>query len=237
MTRVRVYSVAVVVVVTAALGVIRWGAEKPVAGPEKAAATSQERGGVRQGAPVEDLRAWIKALTLRPPFPKRDEQVAASLEWEPQGRPGMLVSYEWLVNDVSIKTGEADTLALAEYHTGDHVAAIATITDANGKPLASRRSLSVVIQNRPPMLNGGLEGFAKRGEVWVGQIPMSDPDGDHVAARLVSGPAGLTVQPDGTVHWAVAAVKPGTHELTVELEDERGLGFRGALSFSIEEAP
>ena len=83
MTRVRVYSVAVVVVVTAALGVIRWGAEKPVAGPEKAAATSQERGGVRQGAPVEDLRAWIKALTLRPPFPKRDEQVAASLEWEP----------------------------------------------------------------------------------------------------------------------------------------------------------
>jgi hypothetical protein len=47
----------------------------------------------------------------------------------------------------------------------------------------------------------------------------------------------LTVQPDGTVHWAVAAVKPGTHELTVELEDERGLGFRGALSFSIEEAP
>lgn len=239
MTRPILYSVVLVVAV-AALGAIRWGAEKPVAGNEKAAAASQEPGGgvssARQGAPVEDLRAWIKSLTLRPPFPKRDESVAASLEWEPQGRPGMLVSYEWLVNDVSIKTGEVDTLALAEYHTGDHVSVIVTITDSNGKRLVSQRSRSVVIQNRPPMLNGGLEDFAKSGEEWVGQIRMSDPDGEHVAARLVSGPAGLTVQPDGTVRWPVAAIQPGTHELTVELEDERGLGFRGALSFSIEEA-
>jgi hypothetical protein len=238
----RVYTVLVLVVTVAALGVIRYGAEKTVAGPEKPAVASQEPGGVasrvRQGVSSEDnFRAWIKALTLRPAFPNRDENVAALLEWEPQGRPGMLVSYEWLVNDVSMKTGEAGTLVLHEYHTGDHVSVIATITGANGKPLASQRSLSVVIQNRPPMLNGGLEGFAKSDEEWIGHIRMSDPDGDHVAARLVSGPAGLTVQPDGTVRWPLAAIRSGTHELAVELEDERGLGFRGALSFSIEEAP
>jgi hypothetical protein len=236
----RVYYV-LVLIVTAALGVSRCGAEKPVVGPEKPAVASKEGGGItpsiRHGVSSEDhLRAWIKSLTLRPPFPNRGETVTALLEWEPQGRPGMLVSYEWLVNDVSVKTGGASTLALNEHHTGEHVSVVATITDANGKPLASQRSLPVVIQNRPPTLDGGLDEFAKNGEEWVGHVRFSDPDGDHVAVRLVSGPAGLTVQPDGTVRWPVAAIQPGAHELTVELEDERGLGFRGTLSFSIEEA-
>jgi len=230
-----------VLVVAAALGVIRCSAKEPAIGPEKLAVASKEPGSitshVRQGASSEDnLRAWIKGMTLRPAFPNKDETVSALLEWEPQGRPGMLVSYEWVVKDVSVKTGEASTLALNKYHTGDHVSVIATITDSNGKPLASQRSLSVVIQNRPPILDGGLEEFAKSGEEWLGHIRVSDPDGDHVVVRPVSGPAGLTVQPDGTVRWPVSAIQPGTHELTVELEDERGLGFRGTLSFSIEEA-
>ena len=87
------------------------------------------------------------------------------------------------------------------------------------------------------MLVGGLQEFAKSDKEWVGHLRFSDPDGDAVTVKLVSGPAGLTVQPDGTVRWPVAAIQPGTHEVTVELEDERGLGVRGAFSFSLEEAP
>ncbi len=226
--------VALALVAITALGVIRCAGDSKGVGPEKPATASKapESFTVSSGG---NLRAWIKALTLRPPFPNRDETVGASLDWEPRGRPGTVVTYEWLVNGIPVESGESNELPLGEFHAGDRVSVIASVIGPGGARLASQRSRSVVIQNRPPALEGVIEGFAPRDKdkEWVGQLRFSDPDGDHVTVRLVSGPAGLTVEPDGTVRWPVAEILPGKHELTVELEDERGLGFRVTLPFSI----
>ena len=230
-----------VLIVTVALGSIHWSSEGPGVGPAKPAASGTAKPAASGTAPAgvtvsseEPLRAWIKSLMLRPPYPNREQSVAAALNWAPQGRPGIGVSYEWLVNDRAVKTGEASELVLGKYGPGDRVSVIAAIIGPDGKRLASERSRSIIIQNRPPTLDGGIEGFVKTDNEWIGHLRFSDPDGDKVSVKLVRGPAGLTVQPDGTVRWPLAQIRPGKHELAVELEDERGLGFRGTLSFSIE---
>lgn len=221
-----------------ALGLIRGETKGPGIGLEKPAVASNAPDHLT-GSSEGSLRAWIKLLKLQPPFPNRDETVTAFMDWEPRGRPGTGVLYEWLVNDIPVQSGESSELHLGRFHSGDRVSVIAGVSGPDGSRLASERSSSVVIQNRPPILDGALEGFGPRdkdNKEWVGHIGFSDPDGDHVAVKLVNGPKGLTVEPDGTVRWPVEAVLPGKHELAVELEDERGMGFRGALSFSIEEA-
>lgn len=230
---------AVAIGVALAVVVMRSGPDEVVV-PGKPAVFENEAAKVPlpsgdRGGAGDNVRAWIKSLTLQPAFPNRDQTVAALLEWEPQGRSGMAVSYEWFVNEVSVETGQTGELVLGKYHPGDRVNVTATIIGPDGKPLASDRSRRpIVIQNRPPALEGGLEEFQKTDKELIGHIRSSDPDGDKVTVKLVSGPAGLTVQPDGTVLWPVAHIQLGKHELTVELEDERGLGFRGTLPFSIE---
>ena len=230
----------VVLIGTVALGSIHWSSEGPVVGLAKPAGsgTAQQASGSAPAGVTdsseEPLRAWITSLMLRPPYPNREQTVEAVLDWAPQGRPGIGVSYEWLVNDRAVKTGEASELVLGKYGPGDRVSVIAAIIGPDGKRLASERSRSIIIQNRPPTLDGGIEEFAKTDNEWIGHLRFSDPDGDKVSVKLVRGPAGLTVQPDGTVRWPLAQIRPGKHELAVELEDERGLGFRGTLSFSIE---
>lgn len=230
---------AVAIGVALTVGVMRSGPEEAVVS-EKTAAPGSAPTHVMlpsgdHGGAGDHVRAWIRSLILQPAFPNRDQTVVAALEWEPQGRPGMKVSYEWFVNEVSVKTGQVGELVLNKYRAGDRVSVTATIIGPDGKPLASDRSRrSIIIQNRPPALEGGLEEFQETDKEWIGHIRFSDPDSDEVTVKLVSGPAGLTVQPDGAVLWPVAQIRLGKHELTVELEDARGLGFRGTLSFSIE---
>ena len=182
----------------------------------------------------DDLRAWIKSVALTPVLPNKDQTLSASADWQPQGRPGIAVSYQWFVNGVEVAKGASNELPLVEFHSGDRVHVVAALIGEDSAMMASERSRSVVIQNRPPILISGPENLVQQGEELVGQIRYSDPDGDPVTVKLVEGPAGLIVEKDGRVHWPLSQVRGGDHQLTIELEDERGLGYQETLSFSMK---
>jgi hypothetical protein len=200
-------------------------APQETSGSDKAATASVSQG---------QLQAWIKTINLTPSLPNKDQVLTALVDWQPQGVPGLAVSYRWFVNGIEVTTGYRSDLSLATFHSGDRVYVVATIFRPDGSLTASQQSRSVVIQNRPPMLQSAFEGFVKHENELVGHIRYSDPDGDKVTVKLLGGPPGLTVETDGTLHWPLSTVQAGNHQLNVELTDEAGLGYRGTMTFSVE---
>ncbi|MBN4054104.1 hypothetical protein JYT87_00175 [Nitrospira defluvii] len=188
-------------------------------------------------SPGNDSRAWIKSLAMTPLLPNKDQLLQAAIEWGPEGRP-IEVSYQWFVNGVEIQSEQgrperSNVLSLKRFRSGDRVYLTASLIRPDGSVAASRRSLSTVIQNRAPQFDSGLEGLTKEENDLRGRFSYSDPDGDLVVVKLLKGPEGLTVEEDGVVRWSLSKVEEGDHQMIVELVDERGLGFRGTLPFSI----
>jgi len=182
------------------------------------------------------LRAWIHSVFLSPARVNKDESLKALTDWGPTGRPEMALHYEWFVNEQRVSSGASSRLALSEFRSGDRVYVVSKVLLKQGllkeeSVLASRRSRSIVIQNRPPRLEAGLKEMRQENDMLVGQIKASDPDGDFFTMRLLEGPRGLSLSPDGDVRWPLSEVMPGAQQLVIELEDERGLGFRGTLPF------
>lgn len=184
-----------------------------------------------------DFRVWIKSLVLGPSFPNKDQTLTATVDWAPQGRP-VEVDYRWFINGKEIDEkerlpGKPSTLPLERFRSGDRVYVIVSLIRPDGGVAASRRSRSKVIQNRAPRFDSALEHLSREGSALVGNIGYSDPDGDKVTVSLVKGPEGMIVETDGRVRWPISELKRGNHEITLELVDERGLGFRGTFPFSL----
>jgi len=184
-----------------------------------------------------DFRVWIKSLVLGPSFPNKDQTLTATVGWGPQGRP-VEVLYQWFVNGKEIDEKERlsekpGVLSLQRFRSGDRVHVVASLVRPDGGVAVSQRSRSKVIQNRAPRFDNALEQLNKVGDELVGNIGYSDPDGDKVTVSLVKGPVGMMVETDGSVHWPISKLKHGDHEITLELVDERGLGFRGTFPFSL----
>ena len=185
------------------------------------------------------VRAWINSITLEPPLPNKDQMLTGIIDWGPQGQPDITVGYQWFVNGVEFQRereeiSKPNTLRLNGFRSGDRIFLMASLTRPDGSVADTERSLSTIIQNRPPELGSDFKGFEKKGDTLVGKLMISDPDGDGVEVALLEGPEGLTVDSEGMVLWPISQVTSGDHQLTLELEDERGLGFRGTLSFSME---
>ena len=218
---------------TLALGLVGCGSST-VNSPATPATSSKKEASAPTPDPKSDLRAWVKSVALRPVLPNKDQTLTALTDWEPQGRPGTTLFYQWFVNEVEVTKGASNELPLVELHSGDRVHVVAALIGDDGHVMASERSRSVVIQNRPPTLISGPENLVQQGEELVGQIRFSDPDGDPVTVKLVEGPPGLVVEADGHVRWPLSQVQGGDHQMILELEDERGLGYRETLSFSLK---
>ncbi|MEW6682429.1 MAG: putative Ig domain-containing protein [Nitrospirota bacterium] len=172
-------------------------------------------------------------MTLSPTLPTKDGTLVASVVWQPQGRPELAVKHHWFVNGIEVVDHSGSELALADFQTGDRVHVVAEVRASDDRVLASERSLSVVIQNRPPTIVSGLDALTQTDKELTGRIVATDPDGEPVTVTLREGPPGLVIQPDGTVHWPLASVKPGQHQLAVEVEDSRGLGYQGTMTFTV----
>lgn len=183
------------------------------------------------------FRAWIKSLSLNPSLPNKDQTLYAKALWGPEGRP-IEVSYQWFVNGVEVDRKkrhpeEAHAFSLGRFRSGDRVYFIASLIRPDGSVAASQRSLSTVIQNRPPELKRGLERLVRQDDDLVGQISYADPDGDRVFVKLIDGPKGLILEDGDSIRWPLSLVEAGDHVVTLELLDERGLGFRESFPFSM----
>ncbi|MFQ5543047.1 MAG: hypothetical protein ACE5FY_01695 [Nitrospiria bacterium] len=182
----------------------------------------------------QDFRAWIHAISLSPGSVYSGDQLTATTNWGPEGRSDVWIQYQWFINGELIHQEKSSQFLLDQVQPGDRIYAEAHLIRPDGSVAASLRSHSNVVQNRPPKIDSGMETLVKKDGVFIGQIHTSDPDGDTVTLTQISGPEGLVISPDGAVRWPEAKVSPGDHQISLELQDERGLGFRGELLFSMQ---
>lgn len=199
----------------------------------------EKAGELKRSSPAKGLRAWVNAIRMNPPLANKDDTIMAKVDWGPKGQPGIRVVYQWYVNGIEIERemdtiSSQNTLPLNKFRSGDRVFLIASLLRSDGSVADSQRSISRIIQNRAPVMESTFWGFEKDGEFLRGKVVFSDPDGDEVEVELIRGPKGLRVQGDGQVFWPLEQVTPGDHQLVLDLKDEKGLGFRGTLSFSME---
>ncbi len=67
-----------------------------------------------------------------------------------------------------------------------------------------------------PVTNGRL------GQLYLSNVRATDPDGDAVQYRLLSGPAGLTISAYGQIRWNISDLLVGQHEIALEAFDQYG---------------
>ncbi|HXG10159.1 MAG TPA: Ig domain-containing protein, partial [Gemmataceae bacterium] len=60
------------------------------------------------------------------------------------------------------------------------------------------------------------------GQLYTYPVRASDPDGDPLRYEVVSGPAGLTIDPLGRVSWPTAGVTPGSYAVQLRVSDSYG---------------
>ena len=66
-------------------------------------------------------------------------------------------------------------------------------------------TVSVADANRAPTISSLPRSTARAGLQYTGRVIATDPDGDPITISLDSGPAGMTLSPDGLFSWLPTA--------------------------------
>ncbi len=105
---------------------------------------------------------------------------------------------------------------------GAHIVT-ARVTDRNGYTDSKSFTLTVVAQNRAPVLAAQLDTDIGQGASFNRILTATDPDGDApLTFTLVNGPSGMTLA-GANLSWPVGTTAPGTYRATVQVRDPSGL--------------
>lgn len=162
------------------------------------------------------------------------------------GRPGNTIGVESEVFDAD---GDAVTVSVAWRKNGEDAGAgprlpaavrrednvTVTLTPSDGKATGRPVSLSRVILNTPPAIEGHGQ-FRFEENVAVFQVLASDADGDPVSFALKDAPAGMSIdRKTGTIRWAVSQGTEGKVPFTVEATDGAGGATTAQITVTIAE--
>lgn len=113
--------------------------------------------------------------------------------------------------------------------------------DAKGATAFQSFSLSVLAENRPPVISGSPPRTAMSHAIYRYDVQASDPDRDILAMRLVDSPFGMTINGiTGQIRWKPTASQVGVADVAIEVTDARGGMALQRFSISVmpdDEAP
>ena len=98
-------------------------------------------------------------------------------------------------------------------------------------------AFTVLDPNRAPAFTSTPPLGAIENEPYAYQAAATDPDGDEVSFRLLSGPAGLTVSTSGQVAWTPGTLQVGSHDVALEAADGRGGAAQQTFRIGVAAAP
>ena len=105
--------------------------------------------------------------------------------------------------------------------------AVALLVD-DGRGGSATQTFTVTVAparpDRPPTITSTPGQAAVPGSPYQYQVAATDPDGDPITFRLLSGPAGMTISASGLVSWTPTADQQGTSEVDLVATDPSGLG-------------
>ncbi|MGH1429386.1 MAG: Ig-like domain-containing protein [Arenicella sp.] len=77
-----------------------------------------------------------------------------------------------------------------------------------------------VFENQSPVIVAEPNTAGRLGVNYFSRLIATDPDGDSVQYRLISGPTGLSVRTNGFIDWANTDLLLGDHEIVLEAFDQ-----------------
>jgi hypothetical protein len=141
------------------------------------------------------------SVSLAPAHPRTlDDLIASAMTFDADGDT-LSETWTWYRNGTVVAGQTAATLPASETTRGDVFRVVLTVSD--GSLSAQAEATETIGDTAPTFTTPALVEVAW-GEVAAFAITMSDPDGDPVpggSLALASGPAGLTVSPEGQVRW------------------------------------
>lgn len=168
--------------------------EAPVAAPRMPPAT----------APTINRPPVIRQLRISPEKPNFGDSIHVVVVAEDPEGYGMTYRYEWTINDRPALGEHSDTFRPNELHKGDKVAVTVVVHD--DKQDSPPESISVTVVGNPPVMDtrpGQINSFDNV------KMRAHDPDGGTITWSLTGGPKGMSIDPDGLLHYAGTTTEPG----------------------------
>lgn len=160
----------------------------------------------------------VRAVRVQPAQPSRMDTMQVTVNATDPENDSLTTSYEWSVNGQRVYGPDVPTFELKDYERGDTVSVTVRVRDGVNEVHATSDAYQLV--NADPRFEGKptemrtIEGT---------RLEATDPDGDTVTFKMSGGPAGLTLDARGTLHYTGSETEPGgRYTLKIVAEDGQG---------------
>jgi RHS repeat-associated protein len=214
--------------VDASTGVVVWTPTADQVGPQSVVLRVQDG---QEGVALQPFTLTVRlpspppVITSTPPGP-----ATANLPYQYQVRAvsasGLALSYR-LATAPAGMTIDANTGLIRWTPTAGQVGTnpvAVVVTDSSGQSATRPFNLQVVSAgaNRFPTISSTPPTVVGLGRTYRYAVQADDPDGDPLTYRLLTAPAGMTIDAGGLITWAPTAAQFGPNSVLVEVSDGRG---------------
>jgi hypothetical protein len=199
---------------------------------EKAGAVvgGRETGPVTDRSAEGDARVRVGSVRIEPANPVTGDAVRAVVDLHNPLDLETSVHYRWKINGKPVEADAQNLPVPVKY--GDLVSvevAVSVLGEVLDPVVAT-----VMVGNAPPVLELA-EETVHEGE-YRASFTINDPEGDSLRFRLLEGPEGMQVEPDGaSLRWHPEKGALGVYRIAVEAED--GVGNRTQYTFDMTVSP
>lgn len=152
---------------------------------------------------ARNLPPVIRHLELTPAEPHPGDAIHAEVTAEDPEQRGMTFRYTWTLNGVE-DVSQAGESFVGRFKRGDTVAL--TVTAHDDEQDSEPATASVTVRGTPPELETAPNQLGRFDGV---RLRATDPDGGEVTWALTGGPEGMSVTPDGVLHYKGTETEPG----------------------------
>ena len=150
---------------------------------------------------IQNTPPEFDLVAIHPMFPRTDDSLFAIVDAHDIDDDSIIVSYKWYRNGVLVSRNSFIPPEMTSHF--EHWTLVATIHDDFDPHTTLTDSASVTIRNTPPAFLPFVDTVVVAGENYFSRLRAFDIDMDSLRFGLVRGPDGLTIDPDGVIHWDV----------------------------------
>lgn len=161
----------------------------------------------------------IEGVQIEPGAPVTGDQVAARVSFaSTTPQPAGLV-YKWKKNGLSVQESTSQVLSVPVKR--DDFVEVEVLSSEKSASSSKSVSGSAMVGNAPPSMRLANQGVGNDG-VYQAKVESTDPEGDNFTLSIKDGPAGMTIDPQGNIRWALDSKAQGAFSVAVSARDVHG---------------